>query len=127
MKEKLIAEELVSKPPREEFSLDAKTLLAYYMLTQQVRPCRTVVCRTVAPLYGGPDNCCQSRKSILVGTPKDNVDSQCVPPKPSLKSVSTGLRNSPGASPKEESTRGSDAGSWHQTFLSQASFGRDIL
>ena len=34
--EKLIAEELVSKPPRKEFSLDAKTLLAYYMLTQCV-------------------------------------------------------------------------------------------
>ena len=63
--EKLIAEELVSKPPREEFSLDAKTLLAYYMLTQRVRPCRSVVrrtsyllyivCHTVAPSYGGPD------------------------------------------------------------------------
>ena len=34
--EKLIAEELVSKPPCKEFSLDAKTLLAYYMLTQRV-------------------------------------------------------------------------------------------
>ncbi|KAA6414448.1 MAG: hypothetical protein FRX48_01197 [Lasallia pustulata] len=41
--------------------------------------------------------------------------------------VSTGLRNSPGASPKEESTRGSGAGSWHQIFFSQASFRRDIL
>ena len=48
---KLIAEELVSKPPREEFSLDAKTLLAYYMLTQQVRPCCTVVRRTSYPSY----------------------------------------------------------------------------
>ena len=33
---KLIAEEPVFKPPCEEFSLDAKPLLAYYMLTQHV-------------------------------------------------------------------------------------------
>ena len=30
------AEELVSKPPHKEFSLDANPLLAYYMLTQCV-------------------------------------------------------------------------------------------
>ena len=42
-----MAEELVSKPPHEEFSLDAKTLLAYYMLTQRVQPCCTVVRRTL--------------------------------------------------------------------------------
>ena len=36
MMKELIAEELVSKLPCEEFSLDAKPLLAYYMLTQRV-------------------------------------------------------------------------------------------
>ena len=34
--EKLIAEELVSKLPHKEFSLDAKPLPVYYMLTQRV-------------------------------------------------------------------------------------------
>ena len=33
---RLIAEEQVSKPPCKEFPLDAKPLLAYYLLTQCV-------------------------------------------------------------------------------------------
>ena len=48
---RLIAEELVSKLPRKEFSLDAKPLLAYCMLTQRVWPCCTIVRHTSYLLY----------------------------------------------------------------------------